>query len=140
MVAQLGALTSDFAAALQKMVLPLERIEATTEWYNSEKRPWFREKDDPRWAPQQPWKAAVSYYWEYDLTEGSWKSWLSGEFAPFDQIRKVTQAVTREIRGTPYKGEDQYGGRGGVIELDDDNSIILDSRTKVTAAGELSLR
>ncbi len=139
-VAQLAELTPGFAAALGKMVLPLRRIEATTEWYNSEKRPWLRETDDPRWAPQEPWKAAVSYYWEYDLSEGSWRSWLSGEFAPFDQIRKVTQAVTREIRGTPYKGEDQYEGRGQMIEYDDAQNIILDSRTMVTPSGELSLR
>jgi hypothetical protein len=82
----------------------------------------------------------VSYYWEFDLTEGSWKDWTGGEFAPFDQIRKVTQAVTREIRGTPYKGEDQYEGRGNMIEYDEAKNILLDSRTMVTASGELSLR
>ena len=139
-VAQLAGLTPGFAAALGKMELPLSRIEATTEWYNSDKRPWFRETTDDRWAPQEPWKAAVSFYWEFDLTDGSWKSWLSGEFAPFDQIRKVTQAVTREIRGTPYKGEDQYEGRGQMIEYDDAQNIILDSRTMVTPSGDLSLR
>jgi hypothetical protein len=139
-VAQLTALTPDFAAALGRMDIPLRRVEATTEWYNSEKRPWLRETDDPRWAPQEPWKAAVSYYWEFDFNDGSWKDWMGGEFAPFDQIRKVTQAVTREIRGTPYKGEDQYEGRGQMIEYDDDLNILLDSRTMVTSDGELSLR
>ena len=139
-VAQLGELTPGFAGSLGRMVLPLSRIEATTEWYNSEKRPWLRETDDPRWAPQEPWKAAVSYYWEFDLTDGSWKDWMGGEFAPFDQIRKVTQAVTREIRGTPYKGEDQYEGRGLMIEYDEAGNILLDSRTMVIPSGELSLR
>lgn len=139
-VAQLEELAPGFSAALRRMVLPLSRIEDTTAWFNDEKRPWLRETDDPRWAPAHPWKAAVSFYWEFDLTDGSWKDWTGGEFEPFDQIRKVTQAVTREIRGTPYKGEDQYGGRGGIVEFDDEQSIILDSRTKVTAAGELTLR
>ncbi len=141
-VAQLDELAPAFAAAYTKMEIPFRRVEETTEWYNSDDRPWVRFKpgEDKRYAPAQPWKAAVFYYWEFDLTDGSWKAWLGGEFAPFDQIRKVTQAVAREIRGTPYRGEDQYEDNKGVLELDDEGSIILDSRTKVTKAGDLALR
>ncbi|MDD9995778.1 MAG: hypothetical protein OXS35_08580, partial [Dehalococcoidia bacterium] len=99
-VAQLGELAPEFSAAYTKMEIPLRRIVETTEWYNSDERPWvrFTEGVDERYAPAQPWKAAVYFYWEFDLTEGSWKAWLGGVFEPFDQIRKVTQAVTREIR------------------------------------------
>ena len=141
-VAQLAELAPDFHAAYLSMEIPARRIDETTEWYNSEDRPWkrFTEGEDDRYAPAQTWKAAVYFYWEFDLTEGSWKAWLGGEFAPFDQIRKVTQAVTREIRGTPYRGEDQYEDNDGNLELDDDGSIILDSRTKVTSGGDLALR
>ncbi len=141
-VAQLGELAPEFSEAYTKMEIPLRRIEETTEWYNSDERPWvrFTEGQDERYAPAQPWKAAVYFYWEFDLTDGSWKAWLGGVFEPFDQIRKVTQAVTREIRGTPYKGEDQYEDSKGNLDLDEDGSILLDSRTKVTTNGDLALR
>ncbi len=141
-VAQLGELAPEFAAAFTDMEIPFRRIVETTEWYNSDERPWvrFTEGEDERYAPAQPWKAAVYFYWEFDLTDGSWKAWLGGEFEPFDQIRKVTQAVTREIRGTPYKGEDQYEDNQGNLDLDEDGSILLDSRTKVTTGGDLALR
>lgn len=143
-VAQLEELTPSFAAALRLMELPMRRIEETAEWWTGEKRPWNRfEEDHERWAPAHPWKTAVFYYWEFDLTDGSWKAWLSGDFAPFDQIRKVTQAVVREIRGTPYNGEDQYEyflDGESVLEMDDDGNIILDSRTMITPSGDLSWR
>ena len=141
-VAQLAELAPNFSAAYTEMEIPFRRIEETTEWYNSDDRPWvkFKPGEDDRYAPAQPWKAAVFFYWEFDLTDGSWKAWLGGEFEPFDLLRKVTQAVTREIRGTPYRGEDQYEDNDGNLEVDDEGSIILDSRTKVTKAGELALR
>ena len=141
-VAQLSELAPEFSAAFTKMEIPLRRIVETTEWYNSDERPWvrFTPGEDERYAPAQPWKAAVYFYWEFDLTDGSWKDWLGGVFAPFDQIRKVTQAVTREIRGTPYRGEDQYEDSKGNLDLDEDGSILLDSRTKVTTDGDLELR
>ena len=141
-VAQLSELAPEFSAAFTKMEIPLRRIVETTEWYNSDERPWvrFTRGEDERYAPAQPWKAAVYFYWEFDLTDGSWKDWLGGVFAPFDQIRKVTQAVTREIRGTPYRGEDQYEDSKGNLDLDEDGSILLDSRTKVTTDGDLELR
>ena len=141
-VAQLGELAPEFSAAFSEMEIPLRRIEETTEWYNSDKRPWtrFTPGEDDRYAPAQPWKAAVYFYWEFDLTDGSWQDWLGGEFEPFDQIRKVTQAVAREIRGTPYRGEDQYKDNDGNLDLDEDGSILLDSQTKVTKDGDLALR
>ena len=141
-VAQLDELAPSLAAAYGRMEIPLKRVEETTEWYNSDDRPWvrFTPGEDERYAPAQAWKAAVYFYWEFDLTDGSWKAWLGGEFAPFDQIRKVTQAVVREIRGTPYRGEDQYEDNKGNLEIDDEGSIILDSRTKVTEDGDLALR
>ena len=62
-----------------------------------------------KYNPNRDYKAAVFYYWEFDYDSTDWRTWLGGEFEPFDGIRHPVQSVVREMRGTPYRGQDQGG-------------------------------
>ena len=85
-----------FAKAFRKMNIPLKRLDSLME---------FVEK----YNPNRDYKAAVFYYWEFDYDSTDWRTWLGGEFEPFDGIRHPVQSVVREMRGTPYRGKDQGG-------------------------------
>ena len=85
-----------FATAFRKMNIPLKRLDTLME---------FVEK----YNPNRDYKTAVFYYWEYDYDASDWRTWLGGEFEPFDGIRHPVQSVVREMRGTPYRAQDQGG-------------------------------
>ena len=85
-----------FAKAFRKMNIPLKRLDTLME---------FVEK----YNPNRDYKTAVFYYWEFDYDSTDWRTWLGGEFEPFDGIRHPVQSVVREMRGTPYRGQDQGG-------------------------------